>query len=71
MFFLPLYYSSQTFLFINTSLFEEHIFVLKPQVALIELKHDSNDIMYSSIINKYINYLNQYESLSLAKFSFF
>jgi hypothetical protein len=45
--------------------------VLKPQVALIELEHDSNDIMYSSIINNYINCLNQYESLSLAKFSFF
>jgi len=27
-------------------------FMLKPEVALIELEHDSNDIMYSSIIKK-------------------
>jgi hypothetical protein len=45
--------------------------MLKPEVALIELEHDSNDIMYSSIIKIDINYPNQYEFLSLAEFSFF
>jgi len=43
--------------------------VLKPQVALNELKPNSIDIMCSSIINKYINHHYQYESLSLAKFN--
>ncbi len=46
-------------------------FMLKPEVALIELEHDSNDIMYSSIIKIYINCPNQYEFLSLTKFRFF
>jgi len=64
-FFLPLYHSSQTFQFINTFLFKEHVFVLKPQVALYELEFDLTTIMYSSIINKYINHFNQYEYLSL------
>jgi hypothetical protein len=42
--------------------------VLKSQVALNELQPNSIDIlMCSSIINKYINHPNQYESLSLAK----
>jgi hypothetical protein len=39
--------------------------LLKSHVALNELKPNSTDIMCSSIINKYINRLNQYESLSL------
>ncbi len=47
------------------------MFVLKSEVALNELEANSTNIMCSSIINKYINYPNQYESLSLAKFSFF
>ncbi len=42
--------------------------MLKPQVALNELEPDSTNIMCSSIIDKYINCPNQYESLSLAKF---
>jgi hypothetical protein len=71
MYSLPLYHSSRTFLFINIFPFKECVFVLKLQVALIELEHDSSEIMYSSIINKYINCPNQYEYLSLAKFSFF
>jgi hypothetical protein len=70
MFFLPLYHSFRTFWFINTSHVEECVFVLKLQVALIELEYDSNDIMYSSIINKYINCPNQYEYLLLTNFSF-
>jgi hypothetical protein len=41
--------------------------VLKPQVALNELKPNSIDIMCSSIIDKYINHHSQYESLSLKK----
>ncbi len=41
--------------------------MLKPQVALNGLKHNSIDIMCSSIINKYINRSNQYEYLSLIK----
>ncbi len=68
---LPLYHSSRTFQFINTSPFEKQAFVLKSQVALNELKPNSTNIMCSSIIDKYINCPNQYESLSLIKFSFF
>jgi hypothetical protein len=45
--------------------------VLKPQVALNKLEPDSTNIMCSSIIDKYINCPNQYEYLSLAKFSSF
>ncbi len=45
--------------------------MLKSHVALNELESNSTDIMCSLIINKYINHPNQYESLSLAKFSFF
>jgi hypothetical protein len=44
--------------------------VLKPQVALNELKPNSIDIMCSLIIDKYINRHSQYESLSLAKLGF-
>jgi hypothetical protein len=44
---------------------EEHVFVLKPQVALNELELDSTDIMCSWIIDKYINHPNQYEYLAL------
>ncbi len=45
--------------------------MLKSHVALNELESNSTDIMCSLIINKYINHPNQYESLSLTKFSFF
>ncbi len=45
--------------------------MLKSQVALNELEHDSIDIMCSSIINKYNNHFNEYEYLSLAEFHFF
>ncbi len=68
---LPLYHSFQTFQFINTYSFEEYVFGLKSQVALNELEPNSIDIMCSSIIDKYVNHLNQYELLSLVKFSFF
>jgi hypothetical protein len=68
---LSLYHSFWTFQFINIFPFENHAFVLKSQVALNELEPNSIDIMCSSIINKYINCLNQYESLSLAEFSSF
>jgi len=44
--------------------------VLKPQVALNELKPNSIDIMCSLIIDKYINHHSQYESLSLTKLGF-
>ncbi len=71
MFSLTLYHSSQTFQFINTSLFEERVFVLKSQVALNELDLNSIHIMCSLIINKYINCPSQYELLSLVAFSFF
>jgi len=67
---LPLYHSSQTFQFINILTFEKWAFVLKPQVALNELKPNSTKIMCSSIRDKYINHHSQYESLSLTKFSF-
>jgi len=70
-FFLPLHHSFQTFQFINISPFEKHVFVLKSQVPLNELEPNSIDIMCSSIINKYNNCPNQYESLSLTKFNFF
>jgi hypothetical protein len=45
--------------------------VLKSKVALNELEPNSTNILCLSIIEKYINRHNQYESLSLAKFSFF
>jgi hypothetical protein len=45
--------------------------VLKSQVALNELEPNSINIMCSSIIDKYINRLNQYELLSLVDFKFF
>jgi hypothetical protein len=67
---LPLYYSFQTFQFINTSPFEEHAFVLKSQVALNELEPNSINIICSFIIEKYTNHPNQYELLSLVEFSF-
>jgi hypothetical protein len=66
-----IYHSSRTFQFTNTFPFEERTFVLKSQVALNELKPNSTNILCLSIIDKYINDLNQYESLSLAKFSSF
>jgi hypothetical protein len=66
-----IYHSSQTFQFTNTFPFEECVFVLKSQVALNELEPNSTNIMCLSIIKKYINNLNQYESLSLTKFSYF
>jgi hypothetical protein len=69
--FLPLYHWFRTFQFINTYPFEEHVFLLKSQVALNELEPNSTDIMCLSIIDKYINCPNQYELLSLTKFSFF
>jgi hypothetical protein len=68
---LPLYHSFWTFQFINTFCFEKCIFVLKPQVALNELKLDPTNIMCSSIIKIYINHPNQYESLSLVEFNYF
>jgi len=58
---LPLYYSFRTFQFINTSPFEEHVFMLKSQVTLNKLEPNSTDIMCLSIIDKYNNHLNQYE----------
>jgi hypothetical protein len=63
MFFLPLYHSSRTFQFINISLFEECVFMLKSQVTLNELEPNSINIMCSLIIDKYMNHLNQCELL--------
>ncbi len=51
--------------------FEKRAFVLKSQVVLNAFEPNSIDIMCSSIIYKYINRPNQYESLSLAEFSSF
>jgi hypothetical protein len=68
---LPLYHLSRTFQLIHIFPFEERAFVLKSQVALNELEPNSTNIMCSLIIEKYINHPNQYESLSLVKFSFF
>jgi len=68
---LPLYHSFRTFQFINISLFEKCVFVLKSKVALNELEPNSTNIMCSLIIEKYMNRPHQYESLSLVKFSFF
>ncbi len=45
--------------------------MLKSQVPLNELELNLIDIICSSIIDKYINHLHQYESLSLVKFSSF
>jgi len=45
--------------------------MLKSQVASNELELNLIDIMCSSIINKYVNCLNEYELLSLVGFSFF
>jgi hypothetical protein len=70
-FFLPLYHSFQTFQLINTSPFEKCVIVLKLQVALNELEHDLTNIMCSSMINKYIDHLNQYEFLSIIEFNYF
>jgi len=58
---LPLYHSFQTFQFINTFPYEKCVFVLKSQVPLHELEPNSIDIMYSLIIDKYINCFNRYE----------
>ncbi len=44
--------------------------MLKPQVALNELKPNLADIMCSLIIDKYNNCHSQYELLSLAKFGY-
>jgi hypothetical protein len=68
---LPLYHSFQTFQFTNTSSFEEWAFVLKSQVALNEMEQNYIDIMCLSIIEKYNNRPNQYELLSLTKFTYF
>jgi hypothetical protein len=69
---LPLYHSSQTFKFINTSLFEKRAFVLKSQTTLNELELDSIDVMCPLIICKYLNHPNHCESLSLSfLFSFY
>jgi hypothetical protein len=54
--FLLLYHSFQTFCFINTYPFEEHVFMLKAQVALNEFKPNSTNIMCSLIIDKYMNH---------------
>jgi hypothetical protein len=64
-FFLSLNHSFQTFQLINTFHYKECVFVLKSQFALNELEPNSIGIMCSSIIDKYINCRNQYESLSL------
>jgi hypothetical protein len=45
--------------------------VLKSRAALNELEPNSINIMCSSIINKYINHLSQYDLLSLVEFSSF
>ncbi len=45
--------------------------MLKSQVASNELEPNSTNIKCSLIIDKYINYPNQYELLSLTEFSFF
>ncbi len=46
--------------------------MLKPQVAINELKLDSTNIISPSIIHKYLNYPNCYESLLLLEyFSFY
>ncbi len=66
-----IYHSFRTFQFTNISPFEECAFVLKSQVALNEIEPNSTNIMCLSIIDKYINNPNQYELLSLAKFSVF
>jgi hypothetical protein len=45
--------------------------MLKSQVTLKELEPNSTNMMCSSIIDKYINHLIQYELFSLTYFNFF
>jgi hypothetical protein len=45
--------------------------VLKPQIAINELKLYSTNIICPSIIHKYFNYPNHYESLSLLEYCSF
>jgi hypothetical protein len=52
---IPLYHLSPTLKFINTSPYQERVFVFKPQSLLIQFKPNSIDILCVSSIKKYLN----------------
>ena len=56
MFFLPLYHVSCTFKFINTSVLQDHAFILKAQHMLLKLQPKFTYIMCKSIIDRYIEW---------------
>ncbi len=65
---IPLYHSSKTFKFINTSPLQERAFVLKNVASLKTLILDSTNIMCPSIIDKYIKRPNYLSNISLIEF---
>ena len=65
---MPLYHSSRTFEFINTSPYNERAFILKSQNELLKLDSESRDIMSPSCIDKYINRPINMENISLIQF---
>jgi hypothetical protein len=65
---IPPYHASRTFKFINTSLLQEHAFVLKDVKSLKNLPSNFTNIMCPSIIDKYIKRPNSLFNVSLIEF---
>ena len=68
---LPLHKSSRKTIFINTSPPENRILLLKSPKLLAKEKDDFENIMYASVVDKYIQRSKELDKLSLAEFTTF
>jgi len=66
---LPLYHSSRSFKFMNTSPLGEPAFFLKPQKILSKLNPESRNVMCKSIIDRYIERPQLLNHICLAEFA--
>jgi hypothetical protein len=65
---IPFYHTSRVFKFINTLSLNKCAFALKKQSILDQLEGESTNTMCSSIIDKYLDWPKDLDSLSLTKF---
>ena len=65
---LPLYHTSRTFYFINTSAPQDRALILKPQHVLLQFEHESTNIMCKSIIDRYIERPHSLKNVCLAEY---
>lgn len=65
---LPLHHSSWKIIFINTSPLSKWTYILQKQPLLAQEPDDSEDMMWSSIVDKYLGIATSFENIFLVEY---